>query len=162
MPAHTKQPSPQLRFKAPETPTLIADVHGTLSNFEHRLKFVKGDNPDWDQFNRELAADLPEEKVINILRLAHQVRWTIILVTGTPERYHGLLAAWLRRHNIPFSALFMRRNGDYRSDIDVKRDMFEENFADYNIQFILEDRDKVVAFWRSLGLTCLQVKNGAY
>jgi hypothetical protein len=86
----------------------------------------------------------------------------VVLVTGTPERYHMLVVMWLRRHNVPFDALFMRNEGDFRSDVDVKRDMYEKYLKGHNIELVLEDRDKLVEFWRSVGLPCLQVGKGEY
>lgn len=152
----------KLHYFPVNQPTIVADIHGTLSDFTHRLKFIKHFQPDWDQWNRELTADLPVKNIISLLHLAQKARWCIILVTGTPEKYHSILSAWLRRHGVPFDALFMRKDGDYRSDVDVKLDMYHEHFAAHDINLVLEDRDKVVELWRSLGLACMQVRKGEY
>ena len=34
--------------------------------------------------------------------------------------------------------------------------------GNYNVKFVLDDRNRVVEMWRSLGLTCLQVADGDF
>ena len=56
---------------------------------------------------------------------------------------------------------------DFRSDVDVKRELYQENIEDkYDILFVLDDRNSekypVVPMWRELGLTCFQVAEGNF
>jgi len=52
---------------------------------------------------------------------------------------------------------------DYRDDRIIKEEIYREKIAPvYNALFVLDDRDRVVAMWRDLGLTCLQVANGDF
>jgi hypothetical protein len=45
----------------------------------------------------------------------------------------------------------------------VKLELFDEHIRDqYDVQFVLDDRNQVVDMWRQLGLTCLQVGPGAF
>lgn len=48
-------------------------------------------------------------------------------------------------------------------DSIIKRELFEAHVRDtYAVRFVLDDRNQVVRMWRSLGLTCLQVADGAF
>ena len=55
----------------------------------------------------------------------------------------------------------MRSTGDHRNDAIVKQELYEQEIAGkYNVDFCVDDRDRVVDLWRSLGLTCFQVAEG--
>ncbi|MCK9369791.1 hypothetical protein M0R04_07795 [Candidatus Dojkabacteria bacterium] len=57
----------------------------------------------------------------------------------------------------------MRKAGDNRDDTIVKREIFENEIKDkHYIKYVLDDRRKVVAMRRDLGLTCLQVADGNF
>jgi adenylate cyclase class IV len=57
----------------------------------------------------------------------------------------------------------MRKTGDNRPDNIVKKEIFDSNIKNnYYIEFVLDDRNKVVKMWRELGLTCLQVADGNF
>lgn len=59
--------------------------------------------------------------------------------------------------------LFMRKDGDFRPDWEVKKEIYEKELKDkYEILGVFEDRTQVVQMWRSLGLTCYQVCEGNY
>ena len=50
-----------------------------------------------------------------------------------------------------------------RKDSVVKQEMFMAHIAmKYNVLYVLDDRNQVVQLWRSLGLKCLQVADGAF
>jgi len=61
--------------------------------------------------------------------------------------------------------LIMRRTVEDRGrpDDDVKYDLFKSRVeADYNVWYVLDDRNKVVKMWREIGLTCAQVAEGDF
>ena len=61
------------------------------------------------------------------------------------------------------SDLYMRKDGDYRPDCIVKREIYEQEIKDkYDVVGVFEDRDSCVKMWRALGLTCFQVADGSY
>lgn len=144
-------------------PLLISDLDGTLTNFRHRLHYLKsGTKPDWLAFNSSACADPPVAASINLLRMAFVSNWQIAIVTGRSDKQRPQSQNWLARHKVPYHLLYMRTDGDNRSDVDVKLEIYLERLKHKNIQFVLEDRDKLVEMWRGLGLTCFQVQKGAY
>lgn len=86
----------------------------------------------------------------------------IIYLTGRPDNYRAQTEAWLSAHG-QLSPLFMRKAGDHRTDDVVKKEIYEREIAPfYAIAFALEDRSRVVALWRSLGIPCFQVADGEF
>jgi hypothetical protein len=57
----------------------------------------------------------------------------------------------------------MREAGDKRADDIVKAEIFFRDIAPrWNVKAAIDDRNRVVAMWRSLGLLCLQVAEGDF
>ena len=87
----------------------------------------------------------------------------VILVSGRMDTYRPQTEAWLMKHNVPHSALYMRPKGDMRKDVLIKQEIYERQIkGKYNVLFILDDRQQVVDGWRSLGLTVFQVAEGDF
>ena len=54
--------------------------------------------------------------------------------------------------------LYMRKEGDTRDDVEVKREMIHSlNITPDDVLCILDDRQGVVDMWREEGFRCLQV-----
>lgn len=87
----------------------------------------------------------------------------IILVSGRMDIYHAQTEAWLKKHKVPYDALYMRPQGDMRKDVIIKQEIYEREIkGKYNVLFVLDDRQQVVDGWRSLGLTVFQVSEGDF
>lgn len=137
---------------------LIVDIDGTVShNAGHR---------GWYEYDK-VDQDTPKINIIRIVRAMHLAGYKIIFVSGRSDDCYDMTKAWLQRHVLPYDAdsfpLFMRKTGDTRKDSIVKSEIFDEHLRyNYHIVGSLDDRNQVVAFWRSLGLDCLQVQLGEY
>lgn len=89
----------------------------------------------------------------------------IIFVSGRDEQYREQTANWLKTHLnfITEWELYMRPHDDRRDDLIVKRELFDQYIrGKWNIDFVLDDRTRVVDMWRSLGLVCFQVAEGDF
>lgn len=148
---------------------IIVDLDGTLADIQHRLHFIKdGEKPNWDGFNAACVDDIkvhPVAQTVDLFRNFGAVK--VCIMTGRSQRYIEETVDWLRSRKIPYDALVMRAQGDFRSDTEVKKEMYAQYFQNgfeqrRKVYFVLEDRDKVVAMWRELGLTCFQVRKGDY
>jgi len=149
---------------------IIVDIDGTLSNCDHRLHLIVDQSkthpsistfkPDYDWFNKESQFDKPYKDVLELIsHYPHKV----ILMTGRSDKWAEITNDWLQENNIRYDALFMRTEGDRRSDYKVKKEMYFDHIdRTHKVDFVLEDRDRVVKMWRDIGLTCLQVKKGDY
>lgn len=134
--------------------SVIFDLDGTLSEKSGRETF------DFASAHN----DLPVEPIIKLALALHEVGWKIIVVTGREEKFRKISESWLSAHLGSFESLFMRSNGDYRPDEIVKHEIYVKEIKNvYNVQFVIDDRNRVVKMWREiLGLTCLQVREGDY
>lgn len=136
---------------------ILCDLDGTLA--------LLGERSPYDASTAE--EDALNHPVANILEVYnHQdvFEVTVILITGREDRFRPETERWLQKYGIEYEALYMRKSGDQRKDTVVKREIFEKFVAPkYEVLFVLEDRDQVVAMWRKeLGLTCLQVEYGDF
>jgi hypothetical protein len=134
----------------------IVDVDGTVALLNGRKPF------DWSAVD----GDLPNHHVITVARLL-AVPFDLIFLSGRSEVCRPATLAWLRRHvlalGITSEHLHMRAEGDFRPDATVKEEIFWRDIAPrWNVCGVLDDRDAVVAMWRRLGLTCLQVAPGDF
>lgn len=145
---------------------VICDLDGTLALFckEHDCGCHLNHRNPYDAsscFN-----DTVNWPVLEILK---SVELPIIFMSGREDRFREETVRWLedadeRPDMGGFEyTLHMRRTGDMRKDSVVKAELFQRHVRyNYNILFVLDDRNQVVDFWRSIGLTCLQVAEGDF
>jgi hypothetical protein len=149
---------------------LVCDLDGVLCDSTWREHHARAHN--WDQFHAGIPQDKPCQNILHLVRMwrEHHYDQDVLFLTGRPEAHFHVTRAWLAKHVGDWtrnSDLLMRMSFDRRSDAIVKPEMLSIWMTDNevpksNISLILEDRDHVVARWRELGFTCLQVKAGGY
>lgn len=152
----TIQPKPT--YKA-----VYCDLDGTLCDCEHRRHHVEQNR--WDLFFGGMCDDTIIKHTEEVLRALHAAGYCIIIGTARPNEngYKQMTEDWLKRHDIPYDAIYMRKGGDYRKDSIVKIEILEEMLNDgWDIQFALDDRDQVVKAFREYGLPVLQVNDGDF
>lgn len=159
---------------------IIVDLDGTLASMNGRGPF------EWSRVGEDdvnlVIADLVEK-----YRGWHLERggiFHLIFMSGRDETCRKETLDWLERdaelitnadtfdevdeaghrrgedYNVH---LFMRPAGDNRADNVVKLELFDRYVRhNFDVHFVLDDRNQVVEMWRSLGLTCLQVAPGDF
>lgn len=141
---------------------IIIDLDGTLADITHRRKFVEGKVKDWKRFNQNIINDDLNHWCAEIIRRMisdHQ----ILLVSGRTDDLKEETIAWLEKHSVPYHKLHMRKSKDYRDDTVVKKEIFEGEIRPvFDVQFVIDDRAKVVKMWRDAGLVCLQCDWGDF
>lgn len=133
---------------------VICDLDGTASLSEG----LRG------PYEHEKAAnDHVNTPILNILLMASNAGYEVLYVSGREEKFRTESAQFLSNNGFPKGSLDMRPTGDKRNDAIVKLEIFNKVIRDkFNIEFVLDDRDRVVKMWRDLGLTCLQVNYGDF
>jgi predicted kinase len=108
--------------------------------------------------------DLPNTSVITAVRAMHAAGHAIVFCSGRTETSRPATEAWLGTHvGVPYAGLYMRAAGDQRKDSIVKRELFDTYIREvWNVAFVLDDRQSVVAMWRALGLTAFAVAEGNF
>lgn len=129
---------------------VLCDIDGTLCLFD-------GANP----YDRDFSKDKLNKPVKLILE--PYMAKKVILVSGRNGKYREQTERWLETNGIKYSELIMRDKDDMRKDVLVKQEMYENHIrGQYNVLFVLDDRNQVVEFWRSQGIVCLQVAEGDF
>lgn len=140
---------------------LICDLDGTLCDITHRRHFMEQPKKDWESFFKNIDKDKLNNAVHFLL--SQLTETDIIFVTGRMEKYREVTEKWLKRYGYT-QPLFMRKDGDYRQDYEVKEELYREIIHPLygKPQFVLDDRDQVVNMWRSLDIDCFQVNYGSF
>lgn len=133
---------------------IIVDLDGTLADMGERRPYDFMD----------CGNDQPHPHIVKLVRSYKLVqRVYVLIVSGRKEQCRFITQSWLRAWGVPWDALFMRPDDDNRPDDVFKLELFEREIGpQYNIDFVLDDRNKVVRMWRGIGLPCLQVAEGDF
>ena len=142
---------------------VIVDVDGTICDVEHRRHHLLRKPKNWRAFNAAMHLDTPRSDIVDLVRILHSAGSKIVLCSGREEYYRPQTEDWLKRHDVPNHALYMRAARDYRGDEIVKSELLDRIMAQgYRPWLVIDDREKVVAMWRARGLTCLQCAPGDF
>ncbi|MGW1773954.1 phosphatase domain-containing protein [Streptomyces sp. NPDC002104] len=139
----------------PALPTAVmCDIDGTLA--------MTGDRNPYDFTRCGLdTLNAPVRDALDSFRRADGD--TVVLLSGRGEEYREPTEAWLREHAVPYDELWMRAAGDTRRDDIVKAELFNAHVRErYAVRVSLDDRDRVVAIWRRMGLATWQVNYGDF
>ena len=147
--------SPEYCAQNPNLPkAIICDLDGTLALMNGRNPFdaIKCDE---DEINNPVA---------NVLRNYKKLGYNILLVSGREDRYKEPTLRFLKKHEIEYDNLIMRKSKDSRKDSIIKTEIYNEFIKDkYFVEFVLDDRNQVVDTWRNdLKLPCFQVYYGDF
>jgi predicted kinase len=135
---------------------VLVDIDGTVAIHEG----VRG---PYDTSRYHL--DKPNLPVIDMIRHeAYDLGNKIVFASGRDEEFYKVTEEWLYQEvKVPIAGLFMRPRQDKRNDAIVKLDLFDENIRGvWNIKRAYDDRNRVVAAYRSIGLTVFQVADGDF
>ena len=143
--------------KYPISKLVICDLDGTLCNLKHRVRYL--DDGDWKSFYSLIHADtLKEETRDAVLDIINDYdNHKVVFVSGRPETYRKETEDWLKK-NVPelmteenFACLFMRREHDKRSDVEVKQQIYDKYLSKYTITHSFDDRGRVIdGVWKPL------------
>lgn len=131
---------------------ILCDIDGTLAHMNGRGPFEwnRVDEDDVDWHIRYLVNKVHED-------------YRVILLSGRDSVCRELTMKWLFDFEILYDDLFMRQENDMRKDSVVKLELFDVYIRNnYDVQFVLDDRQQVVDMWRSIGLRCYQVAEGNF
>lgn len=149
------QPPVDPYVAVPALPSAVmCDIDGTLA--------LRGDRGPYD-FSR-CGEDLLN---VSVRQALHSFRRAdndvIVLLSGRGEEHREKTEEWLRRHEVPYDELWMRDIGDGRRDDVVKAELFDRHVRHrFAVRLSLDDRDRVVAVWRRMGLPTWQVNYGNF
>lgn len=134
-------------------PAVIADVDGTLCNVDSVRHHVLQEVKDFDAFHAGSIDCPPHEQAIDWCVKFHEQGYRILVVTGRMDRWFDLTSEWLQRElPVPFDGPFMRRDGDRRSDVVVKKEILRYLRRFYDIRAAIDDNPSIVGLWKQSGI----------
>ena len=150
---------------------IIVDVDGTLAD----MRGVRGPF-EWDKVHLdkphqdviELVKDLAEVELDDTRLERHpdlefEPKYKIIITTGRDGVCEEATKKWLHDHEIWYHDFYIRKAGDFRKDNIIKSEIYMDHIRpNYDVKYVIDDRDQVVEMWRSLGLRVLQVAPGNF
>jgi len=135
---------------------VICDLDGTLALFGK-------ENP----YDRDFSKDVISLPVLSVL--SNQLMNTyckIVFLSGRSGKYEDVTRQWLI-DSVRIGGYFleenmyelhMRKEGDFRSDIIVKKELFDEFVKDkYYVDFVIDDRLQILDLWHAMGLFTFNV-----
>lgn len=139
----------------------MCDIDGTIALMNGRGPY------DWHR----VGEDSPNMPVIRVIRALRLAGYPVPFVSGRKRRCEKQTRLWISANvcDHEFTCfcsmpLFMRLDDDNRPDEVVKPEMLlgSDQYYDYvarryNVEGVFDDRSKVVAMWRQLGLTVFDV-----
>ena len=148
--------------------TIIFDLDGTLALIDKRRELSTKPNGkiDFDKLHDPslIKHDKPNWPVIKMAQLFAEQGFKIVIFSGRSDKTATATLSWLSQSKVPFNKLVMRPQNTmgFVPDEILKKDMLDKHLDINDIFMVVDDRQKVVDMWRSLGLICLQVADGNF
>ena len=148
--------------------TIIFDLDGTLALIDKRREVSTKPNGklDWGKFfnSTNIKLDEPNLPVIKMAQLFSEQGFNIVILSGRSNKTETVTRSWLSKNKVPFNKLIMRdsETDHFTPDWVLKKNMLDENLDINDVFLVVDDRDRVVKLWRSLGLTTFQVAEGNF
>lgn len=142
------------------TEVVLFDLDGTLALMG---KGTPGRRKpyEWDR----VGEDDPNQPIVRLARILRRAGFPAIYISGRDESCREQTLMWLDHHveSVSDERLLMRPHKDNRPDHEIKLEIYKNSIEpNYRIAYVLDDRNAVVAMWRGLGLTVLQVADGDF
>lgn len=142
------------RSSAPKA--ILVDLDGTLAEHVARSPY------DYSRVKTD-AVHEPIKKMVNDYA---DSGYTIIGLSGRPniDNVRQDTIEWLEMHDITMDSLYMRPSDQLSvNDADVKQFLFDKYIRNnYDVELMLDDRNRVVRRMRKLGIKVLQVADGDF
>lgn len=137
---------------------VIVDLDGTVASANNR---------GWYEYDK-VGNDFARTHICHLVNLLHDDGFTILFVSGRSEDSRDVSWYWLSKVfpmvvADPNTEFYMRTSGDNRDDAIAKYEIFNAHIRErFNVWFCLDDRDRVVNMYRSIGVDVLQVAPGDF
>lgn len=131
----------------------LCDLDGTIAKANGRSMF--------DPSDEDIMKDTPIFPAIQVVQ-SLSVQYKIIFVSGRTDTTYRATKQWLEQYvfdNISDEQLLMRKQGDFRRDSIIKREILHEHILPkYNVVGVFDDRLQVIReCWNKERIFCFNV-----
>lgn len=157
-----------IEFTPGKRKAIIVDIDGTVALRNNRSPFDYA----------KVGEDSVDHRMAHLLRnlISECEEYDVFFVTGREaiDKCREDTIKWINDNIYPHTwesiagpeynwKLFMRDEGDHRSDEIVKKEIYDNHIAPFwDVVCVFEDRNRVVKMWRDLGLLVAQVWDGDF
>ncbi len=136
--------------------TILVDIDHTLSNAFWRDPMIG--TVSWDEYHQSSRQDAPLHDMIDIVE-ALSLNFNIVGFTARPAKWRKLTMEWCILHGVNLDELLMRPDDNYRPAPELKLELVNARFPNpkEEVAAILDDREDVIAAFKGIGITALQV-----
>lgn len=139
---------------------IIVDMDGTLVDVSSIRYHVRGGrNPDgsykkkdFTAFHEESVNCPPILRTVSMVDSLRMQGYKIIIVTARSKKFYPQTAWWLAENEIEHHAIYMRADGDYRPDYEVKKDLLVRIRNWWEPVHAFDDNPNVVRLWVEEGI----------
>ncbi len=124
-------------------PVAVLDLDGVLADTRHRMHLIAR-RRDWDAFFAAAADDPLHPEGLAAARTAVEAGFTLVYLSGRPERCRRDTERWLRRHEAPQGKVLLRPSGDYRTADRLKVALLRNLARRYDLRMLVDDDPRVV------------------
>lgn len=141
---------------------IVFDIDGVLADCSHRLKYIQGEDKDYDSFYSydEILKDKPIlnlDKILLNIQCAESSDIDIRFITARNIKSITATAEWLEKYfsiMVEEGDILMRPEKDWRPAYQVKEDLIEKHIGFENILFAFDDDDKANEMYKKHGVMC--------
>ena len=152
--------------KIQKSPAYIFDIDGTLANVDGILMYLEnkdipGDRSkaDWLTFYKESIKVPINKEAYTLYNEALDGGYKILMVTARMEKWREYTDIWLDKYKLKYDNLYMRNNGDLRSDYDIKRDILTEIQKSYIVVYAVDDNPNIIKLWQEYNIPTTKIGN---
>jgi len=133
---------------------IIIDLDGSLATHNNRSPY------DEEKCDTDIVNESLRNIILDFLNRKPSNR--VLFVSGRQDKVYQKTYDWLvNKAGVTKFDLFMRKTNDRRKDDIIKHEIFETHIKDkYYIEFVADDRPRVIRMWKSLGLFVLDIGEG--
>ena len=136
---------------------VIVDMDGTLCDVS-AVVHLQAEPDGFTAFHHACADCPPHRSVVEWCVEHHGRGHAILVVTGRDEWSRELTEQWLSEHlPIPIAGLHMRGDGDFRSNIVIKREIHSQLAQIFDIRAAIDDDPEIVGLWQEVGIPVAMV-----
>lgn len=121
-----------------------------------------GFKPDWDAFHQHVDGDTPIPAMTRLFVALSGAGYDTVVASGRNDTSRRATLKWLDKNGMVPNRILMRRDGDYRQDSVVKREMLDRIRDDHDILMWFEDRKQVYEMLREEGVLVAAVAKGDF
>lgn len=144
----------------------IVDMDGTLANVSSIRHLVDGikTKKDFNAFHRASEFVPSNRQAVEFCIRHHKAGNDILILTARMRMWEGATTRFLDRELAPHAPyvtpLWMRADGDYRKDREIKEEIYDEIIKTYDIVAACDDNPAIIELWEDKGIPEIEVVPG--